>query len=234
MMSQTRRAHGDETWNRLRWWTGEQKASERLAARILAAEGFELVDPSHPLGGPDGLKDVVFAKGNTKWVGAAYFPSSPQTFGEIRSKFLSDAKGATANAAGGFAFVTNQHLTVGQRETLRCETPVPRVEIYHLERIALILDTPACYGIRLVFLDIEMTKEEQVAVFATVVDPIIDLLRQSLSCQEMYQEENREAFDALAGQMKEVSAWFEERMGRVEEAIIRDAPPTVEGGTEDV
>ena len=35
------------------------------------------------------------------------------------------------------------------------------VRIYHLERIANILNTPKMYGIRLEYLEIEMTKEEQ-------------------------------------------------------------------------
>lgn len=44
----------DETWHRLRDWTYGSAPSERLAAQILHHEGFEAIDPSHPLGGKDG------------------------------------------------------------------------------------------------------------------------------------------------------------------------------------
>ena len=50
---------GRETFNRLLNWDRGQAPSERLAAIILSKEGFKGVDPSHPLGGKDGLKDMV-------------------------------------------------------------------------------------------------------------------------------------------------------------------------------
>jgi len=33
-------------------------------------EGYEAIDPSHPLGGQDGLKDIVCAKDGVKSTGA--------------------------------------------------------------------------------------------------------------------------------------------------------------------
>ena len=50
-----RRTDGDETWTRLLSWTKGQKPSERLASHILRADGYKSIDPSHPLGGQDGL-----------------------------------------------------------------------------------------------------------------------------------------------------------------------------------
>ena len=44
--------------------------------------------------------------------------------------------------------------------------PEVDVQIYHLERIASLLNTPSFYGIRMEFLDIEMSKEEQLSFFA--------------------------------------------------------------------
>src|SRR5258708_40060829 len=44
----------DETWHLLLEWTMEQAPSERMAALILDEEGFESIDPAHPLGGRDG------------------------------------------------------------------------------------------------------------------------------------------------------------------------------------
>lgn len=161
-----RRSQGDETWFRLQLWTGGQKASERLAGHILAAEGFGSIDPSHPLGGPDGLKDLVCWKNGIKWVAAAYFPRGPKSFAKVKSKFNDDVKGVDTNNASGFVFITNQQLSNGERESLGSVTTVPNVEIYHLERIALILDRPENYGVRQDFLGIDMTSEEQVAFFA--------------------------------------------------------------------
>ena len=54
-----RRTDGDETWMRLQTWTKGQKPAERLAAHILSTEGYQSIDPSHPLGGRDGIKDIV-------------------------------------------------------------------------------------------------------------------------------------------------------------------------------
>lgn len=39
------------------------------------------------------------------------------------------------------------------------------VQIYHLERLATLLNSPDNYGIRMEFLEIEMNKEEQLAFF---------------------------------------------------------------------
>ncbi|MCI2254094.1 hypothetical protein L2D08_06925 [Domibacillus sp. PGB-M46] len=66
MTTDRRRINGDETWNRLREWTKGQTAAERLAGHILNSEGFESIDPSHPLGGPDGIKDIICTKDDDK------------------------------------------------------------------------------------------------------------------------------------------------------------------------
>ena len=162
-----RRTNGDETWNRLLSWTKGQKPSERLASHILRADGYKSIDPSHPLGGQDGLKDLITIKDNIKWVGAAYFPRVQKSFSEIKDKFTNDLKGIKKNKVSGMAFVTNQELSLEERRELKKLGKPNTVEIYHLERIANILDTPENYGIRLEFLDIELTREEQLSFFAT-------------------------------------------------------------------
>jgi len=161
-----RRTDGDETWNRLLNWTKGQKASERLSAHIVRIDGFKSVDPSHPLGGQDGLKDMIAIKDNITWIGAAYFPRGQKSYQEITNKFRNDLKGIIKNKVSGLAFVTNQELTLKERTELKKIGKPKTIEIYHLERIAGILDTPENYGIRLEFLDIELTKEEQLSFFA--------------------------------------------------------------------
>jgi len=163
-----RQTEGSETWRRLREWDREQAPSERLAAHILRFEKYEAVDPSHPLGGQDGLKDLICVKEKAKFIAASYFPRGQQSLGTTIKKFAEDLAGVTKNSAEGIAFITNQELTLSEREELIGKAGSAKVDLFHLERIASILDSPQCYGIRLEFLDIEMTKEEQVAFMATV------------------------------------------------------------------
>lgn len=72
-------------------------------------------------------------------------------------------------------FVTNQYLRLAEREQLVRSSPGPQIELFHLERIARILDSPVNYGIRLEFLDIEMSKEEQLAFFGSVANVVAGL-----------------------------------------------------------
>lgn len=161
-----RSTNGDETWRRLVDWINDSKAAERMSALILNSEGYASIDPSHPLGGPDGLKDIVCLSENKKWVVACYYPRGQKRFAEIKKKYLSDIKGVKKNNADGIIFVTNQELSLSEREELRKSSGKNECEIYHLERITQLLNRPENYGVRLEFLDIEMTKEEQVSYFA--------------------------------------------------------------------
>ena len=174
-----RRTEGSETVARLSDWTRGQAAAERLAAQLLRIEGFTSIDPSHPLGGPDGLKDAVCVRDGVRWIGAAHFPREQQSFNAIADKFVQDLTGVNTNQAGGFVFVTNQELKLSERTKLKDLAGEIEVELLHLERIASVLDSPQCYGIRLEFLDIEMTKEEQIAFIATR-DAIIERLQNTL------------------------------------------------------
>jgi len=170
-----RQTEGSETWKRLRDWDRRSTASERLAAHILRFEGYTSIDPSHPLGGADGLKDVVCIRNGAKWIGAAHFPRGQQDFAKILSKFKHDLDGVTKNEAAGIAFVTNQELTLSKRDELAEAASPAKVDLLHLERIASVLDHPTCYGLRLEYLDIEMTKEEQVAFMEATYQRVEDL-----------------------------------------------------------
>ncbi|MEA2911291.1 MAG: hypothetical protein QOJ15_3372, partial [Bradyrhizobium sp.] len=144
----------DETWQRLRTWTAGQGPSERLSAQVLTNDGFLELDPSHPLGGKDGKRDAICTKDGIRWVMAVYFPRDQQDFTTIKTKFSDDLKGIIANDAGGIAFVTNQELRLDERKQLK-ELAVPfEVEIYHLERVTMILDKPEMASVRKQFLNI--------------------------------------------------------------------------------
>lgn len=149
-----------EAWHRLLAWDRGQAAAERLAAILLHSDGFQNVDPSHPLGGPDALRDMELSYQGKNWIGGVYFPRGQQSYKDIEDKFKHDLKGVQANNAKGFAFVTNQELRLGERKKLTELTPGIDSKIYHLEEIASMLNHPQNYGVRMEFLDIEMTKEE--------------------------------------------------------------------------
>ncbi len=152
----------DETWHRLREWTKGQTPSERLAALLLIHEGFSGLDPSHPLGGKDGGKDAIASKDGMRFAMAVYFPRGKQTFKAITTKFDSDLAGAKHNSAEGIAFVTNQELTLSQREKIKKPAAPTTVELYHLERITAILDSPGMDKIREQFLDIEAERPPEI------------------------------------------------------------------------
>ncbi len=161
----SKRPGGRETWHRLLEWDREQADAERLAARLLATSGYVGVDPAHPLGGPDGGRDIVCKSNDIEWIVCVYFPRGAKEYTEVRGKFLSDVEKAKASKGEGVIFFANQELRLSERaEFESLAKPLP-CDLYHLEKIALALDTPRNYGLRLEFLSIEMTKEEQISFF---------------------------------------------------------------------
>jgi tetratricopeptide (TPR) repeat protein len=121
----------------------------------LLAEGFTDLDPSHPLGGPDGGKDAVAHRDGFTWIMAAYFPRGQQSFATIKRKFMADFRGVRRNHAKGMVFVTNQELALSQRTEL--DTGVDgATEIYHLERVTTVLDQPRMAAIKRQFLAIDI------------------------------------------------------------------------------
>lgn len=145
----------DETWHRLLEWTQGQTPSERLAAQVLAHEGFEDIDPSHPLGGKDGGRDAMCTKGGQPWIMAVYFPRGQQALRTIQDKLKDDLAAAAKHNPHGVVFVTNQELRLGERETLRNLGGAVQIELFHLERVAFILDQPPMSQVRKQYLDID-------------------------------------------------------------------------------
>ncbi len=153
-------------------WGRGSAESEYLANDVLRIEGF-LTDPASPQGGPDGKKDLICWRNNIKFVAACWFPndSNKKDFKAAKAKFLADAAGIMKNNAPGFIFLTNVSLTPDNKKLLVSEASnngAKICEIYQLERIRGILDSPKGYGTRLKVLDIEMTKEEQVSYYESI------------------------------------------------------------------
>ena len=141
----------DETWKRLLEWTNGQGPSERLAAQVLQVEGYEKVDPTHPLGGPEGGKDALVRKDGQLWIMAVYFPRGQQAFSDIAKKAVADAAGVAANAAHGMVFVCNQDLTAAERTALAEQVQVP-LDLLHIEHLTAVLDRPDMENVRTQFL----------------------------------------------------------------------------------
>lgn len=93
-----------------------------------------------------------------------YFPTTEKAFAEVRDKFVSDLRGVERNQADGFVFLSNQRVTLEGRAALRDLVAGPS-EIYDVERLRHVLDSPKGYGLRLEYLRRAMTLKEQVAFF---------------------------------------------------------------------
>lgn len=140
--------------SRLSLWESGSTESERLAAEILRCEGWKNVNPSQPLGGADGGKDAIAEKDGGKYICAFYFPYGRQTFTEIRKKFKDDLSGTARNNIKSIVFVTNQDITIGEKEKLRAVDASKNVEIFDLERVAQILSRESAGYLRNQYLGI--------------------------------------------------------------------------------
>jgi fido (protein-threonine AMPylation protein) len=149
-------------------WRAGPTLAERLAAAILKLEGYEDIDPQAPIGGPDGRKDILCTKGSRTWIAAVYFPPTGKSFSEVETKFRSDLEGTTLHKRGGLVFITNQRLTLGERDTLAevAQSAEKECDIYNVERLRAVLDVPEGYGVRAEFLGTTMSPDEQIAYFA--------------------------------------------------------------------
>jgi fido (protein-threonine AMPylation protein) len=198
-----------DTELKLKFWRGDQIGAERLAATILHIDGFSAVDPQCPLGGPDGLKDLLCEKNGWNYVAAAYFPTTEQKFKSVQDKFVHDLDGVSKNAASGIVFLTNQSLAPIEREALSALANAKghKSILYHLERLRSILDSPSGYGARLEFLDIGMSREEQFSFFSQWNRSFSDQLQaQGL----MIIRELSKKIDQLAGTTAKFGARVEE------------------------
>lgn len=153
----------------MREWRYGSIQAERLAASVLRLEKYQNVEPQAPLGGGDDGADILCDRGGRLWVGAAYFPPTKQDFKDIERKFTSDLNGAKKRGRHGIIFITNQRMTRGERQAL-VEVALQKKQeciVYDIERILGVLDSPEGYGVRVGYLRISMSLEEQIAYFAS-------------------------------------------------------------------
>jgi hypothetical protein len=130
-----------DTHYRLCEWMSGATWAEYVTARVLNHEGrYDGIEPQQPLGGSDKKADALAERNGEKWIIAVYFPRGQQTFSTIKAKCLDDAKGISSRGADGMVFVTNQLITVDQKEKLRKQID-GAVEFYDRNRLVQIIDS---------------------------------------------------------------------------------------------
>ncbi len=84
----------------------------------------------------------------------------------MKKKYSADLSGVPAEAQG-FVFVTNQTLSPTQRKILidLAQGAGKEADILHLQQLTNLLDSPQGYGVRLRYLQIAMTIEDQLSWF---------------------------------------------------------------------
>jgi hypothetical protein len=95
-------------------------------------------------------------------------PPTHKNFNDIADKFETDLKGAVKRRRHGIIFITNQRMTRGERQNL-VELALKENQeciVYDIERLLGVLDSPEGYGVRISYLRISMSPEEQLAYFA--------------------------------------------------------------------
>lgn len=83
------------TESALKDWRFGSPQAERLCSTLLHSEGFNRIEPQSPLGGPDGLKDVLFNLNGWRYVAAVYFPPTEKQFSDVKAKFSGDLAGVS-------------------------------------------------------------------------------------------------------------------------------------------
>lgn len=211
---------GDVTQIRLLDWRQGQAPSEYLAALILDAEGYKDIDPSHPLGGPDGGLNGHCTKDGQPWTWAVYFPRGQQDLRTIETKLSGDIDGARKHSPDGVVFVTNQELRLAERKKLRGLGGDLPIDLIHLYRVATILDRPQMARTRQQYLKIGagrppvQVRAEVIGVARAFNNGGDELLEMYV---EWYEEKVREESDKGWARVKAE----EEEKARAEAAKIR-------------
>jgi hypothetical protein len=185
-------ASARETEYRLRsWLNGRQPDQEGMCLQLLPTLGpYTRCRPRRPKGGPDGGRDLeAVHEGQFEVWGAVGFENNASSNSEHRAQAARKFKADLARALlenpdlSGFVFFTNVDLTTsakakllewarGQSQTLK------HVEIFDFEVLRSKLDSQEGLIPRLQFLDIEMSKTEQVALFDRYGTQMLNALHQ--------------------------------------------------------
>jgi len=165
-----------ETGNRLRSFLNSKQAQrEGMCLAILPTMGnYSSPRPRRPEGGRDGGRDIeTYFNGTILTWGAVGFlndaGSCEPDRTQAQKKFRDDLGAALKNhpTLPGFIFFTNVDLTPAQVKDLKqyaYARNVSHVEVFDFNRLRDALDRPAGFIARLQYLEIEMSKEEQLGL----------------------------------------------------------------------
>lgn len=156
----------------LRDWRSGSTQAEQLAAEFLRLDGFDRLQLQSPLGGPDGGKDLIAFRGDARFIVAVFFPPTEQPAATTKAKFESDLAKALPHAPEGFAFFTNQRLTVLQKRECEeaCAAHGIAHIVYDLHAIRALLDSAPGYALRGRYLGIEPAKAEIISFMAWIAE----------------------------------------------------------------
>jgi hypothetical protein len=154
-----------------------QVMRERMCLALLPLLGpYTREQPRRPKGGPDGGRDIeAIYQGTALFWGGVGFRNGggadDSARREIEKKFKDDLHSAlTENPSiAGFFFFTNVDLTPGRMEDLKAHgygKGLAVVDIFDMERLRHILDSPEGLIARLQYLEIPMSVTEQGALVA--------------------------------------------------------------------
>lgn len=145
------------TESALRDWRHGSTQAERLCAALLHIDGYQDVDPQHPLGGPDALKDVICRRNDVLWTAAVFFPSTVQTFAKVKRKFTSDVAAVSRSPKRVSSLQHREHLFAMRRrhepdaEEPKHERLTGLLEAGHRERdgarVASVLEEERCVAL---------------------------------------------------------------------------------------
>ena len=169
-----------DTESRLRsWLNARQPEQEAMCLQLLPTLGpYTRCQPRRPKGGSDGGRDLqaVFEDRFEVWGAVGFMNDASSNRGDrtqIERKFKTDFASALEENRylKGFVFFTNVDLTCSAKDKLRewarsQSASLEHLEIYDFEVIRSQLDCPEGLITRLQFLDIEMSKTEQVGLFS--------------------------------------------------------------------
>ena len=183
-----------------------QVMRERMSLALLPLLGPSTHEqPRRPKGGPDGGRDIeAIYQGTTIIWGAVGFRNGGGADDSARieaeEKFKADLdRAVTENPSlAGFVFFTNVDLTPTRIERLKVyaqEKNIKIIDIFDLERLRHILDSPEGLIARLQYLDIAMSSTEQAALVAKFGDQLqnavtarFDRVERTLAQMKMFLE----------------------------------------------
>jgi hypothetical protein len=193
------------TEERLRSWLDtNQPKRELLCLALLPLLGpFTQEQPRRPKGGADEGRDIeAIYDGSLVVFGAVGFKNGggndDGTRKEIVTKFDLDLASALKGKPDlkAFVFFTNVDLTLGMKEQMARHAQsqgLTMVEVFDMERLRHVLDSPRGLIPRLQYLDIEMSKTEQLALVAEMGDKLqsamlsrFDRVEQTLTKMERF------------------------------------------------